>query len=178
MTYEIIASGFGGQGILFTCKMLAEIGLLDGKEVSWLPSYGPAMRGGTCSCSVRVSEKLIDSPLVTSPNLLIVMNLPSYEKFVPAVKAGGKVFADSSLINSGVKPADGVDCFMLPATKLALDNDLKSMANIIMLGKVFKETGFASMETVEKALKEITAKKPHLFDLNMKALDLGINYSA
>ncbi|MCL2637467.1 MAG: 2-oxoacid:acceptor oxidoreductase family protein [Oscillospiraceae bacterium] len=177
--YEILTAGFGGQGVLFGAKMLAEIGLLDGKEVTWFPAYGPAMRGGTCNCSVVISDTPIGSPVVASPNLLIAMNGPSYDKFIGTVASGGKAFVDSTLANSDAsasKPVDGVEVFNLPATQLALDNNLVGMANIIMLGKLIKETGFASAETVEKAMKLVTEGKEHLFDLNMKALKIGAEY--
>jgi len=176
-SYEILTAGFGGQGVLFAAKLLAEIGLLDGKEVTWFPAYGPAMRGGTCNCSVVISDTPIGSPVVSSPNLLIAMNGPSYDKFIGTVASGGKAFVDSTLTDtaaSSAKPADGVELFNVPVTKLALDNDLVGMANIIMLGKLIKETGFAPPEAVEKAMRLVTEKKEHLFDLNMKALKIGM----
>jgi len=174
---DILIAGFGGQGILFAGKLLAYFGLLSGKEVSWLPSYGPAMRGGTCNCSVCVSDAPIGSPLVLHPNLLIVMNTPSYNKFIGAVKKGGKVFVDSTLVDSDIQADEGVERFDIPATKLALENELKGMANIIMLGKLLKETKFAPDETVEQALRAVIPKsKEHLFDLNLKALRIGIDY--
>ncbi|MCL2018597.1 MAG: 2-oxoacid:acceptor oxidoreductase family protein [Oscillospiraceae bacterium] len=179
MTYEVLTAGFGGQGVLFVGKMLAEIGLLDGKEVSWFPSYGPAMRGGTCNCSVVVSDRPIGSPVVSHPNLLIAMNGPSYDKFIGTVAPDGKAFVDSTLTNpedSAAKPCDGVRIFSIPATKLAVDNDLIGMANIIILGKLIKETAFASLETVEKAMTGVTKGKERLFALNMKALKLGMEY--
>jgi 2-oxoglutarate ferredoxin oxidoreductase subunit gamma len=175
-SYEILTAGFGGQGVLFVAKVLAEIGLIDGKEVTWFPAYGPAMRGGTCNCSVVVSDKPIGSPVVSHPNLLIAMNGPSYEKFIGIVASGGKAFVDSTLTDtaaSSAKPADGVEIFNVPATKLAVENDLVGMANIIMLGKLIKETGFSGAETLEKAMKLVTEGKEHLFGLNMKALKIG-----
>jgi 2-oxoglutarate ferredoxin oxidoreductase subunit gamma len=177
--YEILTAGFGGQGVLFGAKLLAEIGLIDGKEVTWFPAYGPAMRGGTCNCSVVISDKPVGSPVVTYPNILIAMNGPSYDKFIGTVAPGGKAFIDSTLANSAAspsKPADGVTVCEIPATKLAVENDVVGMANIIMLGKLIKETGFASAETVEKAMKVVTEGKEHLFDVNMKALKIGTEY--
>ena len=143
MTYEIILAGFGGQGVLFAGKLLAYSGLMDDKEVSWLPSYGPEMRGGTANCSVCISDKPISSPLVLQPTDLIAMNTPSYDKFIGQVKAGGKAFVDSTMIDKKSDRTD-IDCFYLPATQLAADNDLKGMANIILFGKLLKETGRAS----------------------------------
>jgi 2-oxoglutarate ferredoxin oxidoreductase subunit gamma len=176
-SYEILTAGFGGQGVLFAAKLLAEIGLLDGKEVTWFPAYGPAMRGGTCNCSVVISDKPIGSPVVAHPNLLIAMNGPSYDKFIGTVTPGGKAFVDSTLADtaaSASKPAEGVEIISIPATKLAVDNDLTGMANIIILGKLIKETGFASQEVLEKALTLVTTGKERLLELNKKALKIGM----
>ena len=176
MTNEIILAGFGGQGILFAGKALAYGGLIDEKEVSWLPSYGPEMRGGTANCSVCISNAPIGSPLVLEPDLLIAMNTPSYQKFINVVKAGGKVFIDSTMIEEKSDRAD-IECFYVPATQLATDNGLNGMANIILLGKMMKETGILSMETVAKAMaKCIPPKKANLIESNMKAIEIGMNY--
>jgi 2-oxoglutarate ferredoxin oxidoreductase subunit gamma len=175
--HEILTAGFGGQGVLFAAKLLAEIGLIDGKEVTWFPAYGPAMRGGTCNCSVVISDIPIGSPVVAHPSVLIAMNGPSYDKFISTVASGGKAFIDSTLANpaaSAAKPADGVTMFEVPATKLAVENDVVGMANIIMLGKLIKEMSFASAETVEKAMKLVTEGKEHLYEVNMKALKIGM----
>ena len=175
MTNNILLAGFGGQGILFMGKLLAYFGLIDNKEVSWLPSYGPEMRGGTCNCSVVVSDDPIGSPLVDEPNILIVMNTPSYDKFIDTVVAGGIAIIDSTLIEAKCDRTD-INCFYVPATSLAVENNMKGMANIILLGKLLKESGIASMETVRKAMeKVIPPKKAHLIDVNIKAIELGMN---
>jgi 2-oxoglutarate ferredoxin oxidoreductase subunit gamma len=147
MTSNIILAGFGGQGILFAGKLLAYSGLMDGKEVSWLPSYGPEMRGGTANCSVVISDDEISSPLVLEPDELIVMNLPSFNKFINAVKPGGKAFIDSTLIDIKSDRTD-IDCFYIPATDLAAENNLKGIANIILIGKLLKETGLTTLDVV------------------------------
>ncbi|MCL2633149.1 MAG: 2-oxoacid:acceptor oxidoreductase family protein [Oscillospiraceae bacterium] len=171
---EYLIAGFGGQGILFAGKLLGNIGLIDNKEVTWFPSYGPAMRGGTCNCSVCISDSLIGSPVVDSPDVLIAMNGPSYDKFINAVKKGGKAFIDNSLVDSKYDGSD-IDCFYIPATRLAAENDLKGMANIIVLGKVIKETGLATLETVKAALEvSVPAGKANLIELNMKAIEIGM----
>lgn len=175
MTEEIILAGFGGQGILFAGKVLAYCGLIDEKEVSWLPSYGPEMRGGTANCSVCVSDSPIGSPLVLNPSLMLAMNLPSYEKFISSVKPGGKAFIDSTMIEEKSDRTD-IDCFYIPATQLATDNNLNGIANIILLGKLIKETGLFSLETVRKAMeKSIPPKKADMVELNMKAIEIGMN---
>ena len=176
MTSNIILAGFGGQGVLFAGKLLAYSGLMDGKEVSWLPSYGPEMRGGTANCSVVISDSEISCPLVLEPDNLIVMNLPSYNKFINTVKPGGKAFIDSTLIEEKCDRTD-IECFYIPATELAQQNDLKGMANIILLGKLLKETGITTIPVVEKGIEKcVPPKKAHLIDANLKAIIIGMEY--
>ena len=176
MTNEIILAGFGGQGILFAGKALAYSGLMDEKEVSWLPSYGPEMRGGTANCSVCISDEPIGSPLVLKPNVLIAMNLPSFNKFISEVKPGGKAFIDSTLIEVKSDRTD-IDCYYVPATQLAADNNMNGMANIILLGKLMKETGLITMETAKKAMEKcIPPRKAALLEVNMNALKMGYDY--
>lgn len=174
MTNEFILAGFGGQGILFAGKLIAYIGLYAGKEVSWLPSYGPEMRGGTCNCSVTVSDTPIGSPLILEPTQLLVMNTPSYDKFIGAVKPDGTAFIDSSLVE-GESDRKDIRCFYVPATKLANENGLKGMANIILTGKLLKETGFTDTAVIEKAMKKVVPpKKANLVEANLNALKLGM----
>ena len=175
MTNEFLLAGFGGQGILFAGKLLAYVGLYAGKEVSWLPSYGPEMRGGTCNCSVTVSDDPIGSPLILEPSELMVMNTPSFDKFIGTVKAGGMAFIDSTLVD-GTSDRTDIKCFYIPATQLAADNGLKGMANIILTGKMLKEIGLDDMAVIEKALqKVIPPKKANLLDANLNALKLGMH---
>ena len=178
MTSNILIAGFGGQGILFSGKFLAYEGLLEQKEVSWLPSYGPEMRGGTANCSIIISDKKVGSPIVNEPDILIAMNAPSLEKYEPATVSGGKIFVDSSLIDKKVEKED-VESYYIPATKLALDNNLKGLANMIMLGLMIKHTDVMPFENVERTLKKvIPAKKADMLELNLKAIELGYNYEA
>jgi len=175
MTHEFLLAGFGGQGILFAGKLIAYVGLYADKEVSWLPSYGPEMRGGTCNCSVTVSDDPIGSPLILEPTELLVMNTPSFDKFIGAVKPGGKAFVDSSLVE-GTSSRTDIECFYIPATKLANENNLKGMANIILAGKLLKEIGLTDEAVIEKAIKKvIPPKKANLTEANMTALRLGMN---
>lgn len=172
--YNMILAGFGGQGILFAGKVIAYGGLFDEKEISWLPSYGPEMRGGTANCSVCISDKAIGSPLVTAPDTLIAMNLPSFEKFIGTVKPGGTVVLDSFLIDKKVE-RDDLNVFYVPATKLAEENGLKGLANIILVGKMFKETGFCSEESLNKAIEKcVPARKANMVEANKKAIKLGM----
>lgn len=175
-TTKILIAGFGGQGVLFTGKAIAYTGLQVGKEVSWLPSYGPEMRGGTANCSVTISDTQIGSPIVDKPNVLIAMNLPSLEKYLNATEVGGYIVYDSSLIGKEVK-RDGVSTFGIPATKLASDNNLSGLANMIILGKVIKETAVLTLEQIKESLaKMIPAKKAELLQNNIKAIELGYNF--
>ena len=176
MTSNILFAGFGGQGILFTGKFLAYEGLLEDRQVSWLPSYGPEMRGGTASCSVILSDTPIGSPIVNTPNILVAMNLPSYDKYESAVEKGGKVFVDSSLV-ARCAERDDVDTYFIPATRLASDNGMPTLANMIILGKVIKETGVMPLENVERTLKKvISAKRADMLELNLKAIKIGYDY--
>lgn len=173
--FNMVLAGFGGQGILFAGKVIAYGGLNDGKEISWLPSYGPEMRGGTANCSVCISDKTIGSPLVVTPDVLIALNLPSFEKFIDTVKRGGTVIIDSFLINKKVDRED-VNVFYVPATKLAEENGIKGLANIILVGKLFKETGFCTEEALYKAIEKcVPARKANMLEFNKKALEIGMN---
>ena len=174
MTNDILLAGFGGQGILFIGKMLAYLGLYGNKQVSWLPSYGPEMRGGTCNCSVCVSDEPIGSLLVLEPDNLLVMNTPSYDKFIGSVKSGGSCFIDSTLVEEKCDRSD-ISCYYVPATQLASDNELRGMANVILLGKMIKEMGINDQAVIEKTVRKVVPpKKAHLIDANLKALKIGM----
>ena len=176
-TTQYLFAGFGGQGILFSGKFLAYKGLTDGANVSWLPSYGPEMRGGTASCGVIISDIPVGSPIVSKPDVLVAMNLPSLDKYEDAVVPGGMIFVDSTLIERKVKRTD-VKVFYIPATGLADKNGIPKLANIILMGKVLAETGnFDNDEAVNGALtKVISAKHADMLEVNLNALKLGKNY--
>lgn len=172
---EILLAGFGGQGVLFAGKILAYCGLLDNKELSWLPSYGPEMRGGTANCSVCISDEPIGSPLVLNPDILIAMNQPSFDKFVNDVKPGGKVFYDSTLIENECTRTD-IEIFAIPSTELADSNELKGGSNIILLGKLMKETGIFTLDTMKKCIEKVVPPtKAQLIANNFRAIELGMN---
>ncbi len=173
---NLLFSGFGGQGILFTGKFIAYKSLLEDKNVSWLPSYGPEMRGGTASCSVIVGDEPVGSPIVSKPDVLVAMNLPSLDRFENSVKSGGMIFADSSLIDRKVK-RDDVTVYYIPATGLASENDIPTLANMIIAGKMMKVFDEFDENMVETTLKKIISKrKADLFDYNLKAIKIGVNY--
>ena len=177
MTNEYLIAGFGGQGLLFAGKFLVNKGMMEGKEVSWLPSYGPEMRGGTANCSVIISDDPVGSPIVSKPNVLMVMNLPSLDKYENDVKAGGKIFVDSSLIGRKVERTD-VDTYYVPATQMASDAGLTGLANMILAGKILKELGeFEDEEAVAASLKKVVSvKHPEMYEKNLTALKMGRDY--
>ena len=172
-TRQYLFSGFGGQGILFAGKFLAYKGLTEDKEVSWLPSYGPEMRGGTASCSVIVGDEPVGSPIVSCPDVLIAMNLPSLDRYENAVAPGGMIFLDSSLITRKVN-RDDVRVFAVPATTLASENGFPTLANMILVGKLMKELGEFRKDSVDAALaKIVSARHADLLQVNYRALELG-----
>lgn len=176
MTTEILLAGFGGQGILFAGKILAYCGLMDSKELSWLPSYGPEMRGGTANCSVCISDQPIGSPLVLAPDILIAMNQPSFDKFVSSVKPGGMLLADSTLIDVSECTRDDIKIFTIPSSQLADENQLKGGSNIILLGKLLKESGIFTLDTMKKAIEKVVPPaKAQLIANNFRAIELGMN---
>ncbi len=169
----IIFAGFGGQGVLFAGKVTAYAGLIEGKELSWLPSYGPEMRGGTANCSVCISEQPIGSPLVTAPNVLVAMNQPSLQRFIDGVEPGGLVILDSSLIDLAIGRAD-VTVHRVPASALAEENGLKGLANMILVGKLFHELGFCPPKTLDQAIEKcVPARRAAMLELNRRAVALG-----
>ena len=175
-TVQILIAGFGGQGVLFAGKFIAYKALLEGKQLSWLPSYGPEMRGGTANCSVIVSDDPVGSPIVSNPDVLMVMNIPSLDKYENAAVKGAKIFVDSTLIERKVARTD-VDTFYIPATQMANEAGISTLANMIMVGKVIRETGVVSYDNIVYALKKVvSAKHANLLDVNLKALEMGYNY--
>ena len=177
MTTQVLIAGFGGQGVLFAGKCLAYEGLYENKQVSWLPSYGPEMRGGTANCSVILSDEPVGSPIVNSPDVLIVMNLPSLDKYESATVKGGKIFVDSTLIARKVERED-VSAFYIPATKSAQELGIPTLANMVIIGKMIKETGIVTFENACEAMKKVvSARHQDLLDANIKALNAGYNYA-
>ena len=175
-TTQILIAGFGGQGILFAGKFLAYKGLMEELQVSWLPSYGPEMRGGTANCNVILSDDPVGSPIITSPDVLIAMNLPSLQKYVDSVVPGGQIYVDSSLISATVERED-VEVFYIPATQMAKDNGIATLANMIIVGSLLRHNPELSFDGADEAVnKLVPPKKAALIELNKKALTLGKEY--
>ena len=173
MQNEVQFAGFGGQGIMLIGKILAHAAMKEGYEVSWVPSYGPEMRGGTAYCTVVISDRPIGSPVIKNPRHLVAMNRPSLEKFVPFVQAGGTVFINGSLISidSG---RDDVDELNLPVVEMAKELGNVKTANIIALAAFVARSGIVGIEALKASVKEEFSQKKELIPLNMKAIDAGI----
>lgn len=174
MKKEIVISGFGGQGVMSIGKNLVEAGMAEGMEVTWAPSYGPEMRGGTANCHVVLSDKPVGSPLFTHPTELIAMNAPSLEKFVPAVKKDGLVFVNSSVVSAKVERSD-LRAIYVPCAEIAYKVGNPKVGNMVMLGAYVAATGALKPDTIREMIREMfTGRKAKLQDLNFKALDEGM----
>jgi len=177
-TTQILIAGFGGQGVLFAGKFLAYKGMLENLQLSWLPSYGPEMRGGTANCSVVLSDTPVGSPIITEPDVLIAMNLPSLQKYVNTVVPGGQIYVDSALIDAKVERTD-VEVFYIPATQIAKQEGITTLANMILVGHLLENHPELSFEGANTTVQQLVpAKKAALVELNMKALQLGKDYKS
>ena len=170
---RILIAGFGGQGVLFLGKLIAHAGVLLGKHVTWLPSYGPEMRGGTANCAVILSDEPIGSPMVSEPDVLIAMNLPSLTAYQPRVRTGGEIFYDASLIHEAPERED-VRLRALPATKLASDAGLEGLANMILLGALLSDCLRLNETEILHTLEQTVPRhKAHLIEANRHAFAIG-----
>lgn len=174
MENKVICAGFGGQGVMSMGQLLAYAGMIEDKHVSWLPSYGPEMRGGTANCGVTVSDEEIGSPIITNDaDIAIVMNLPSLIKFEKDVKPGGKIFINSSLIEKKVERTD-IEVYYIDANKLAADIGNIKAANLVMLGAVLKSTPIVDIESILEAFKKVFGpSKEKFIPQNREALIKG-----
>lgn len=174
MEEKIIIAGFGGQGVLSLGQFIAYSAINNNLEVTWLPSYGPEMRGGTANCSVVVSDKPVASPIIAKPDCLIAMNRPSLDKFVNAVRPGGLIIVNSSLIDVKVERTD-VRVVYVNANDIALEVGNAKTANIVVLGAYVKLSGILPYEVVYNTIDKIFAKKPKVIPMNKLAFDKGYN---
>ncbi|MCL1828160.1 MAG: 2-oxoacid:acceptor oxidoreductase family protein [Oscillospiraceae bacterium] len=178
MLEQNLFAGFGGQGMLLIGNFLAQAGMKEGKHVSWLPSYGPEMRGGTANCSVVISDKPIASPVITKATCVIAMNRPSLEKFESAVRPGGLLIVNSSLIDIKSTRKD-IDVLYIPANETAEKTGSVKAANLVVLGACIGRTKCVSPESITEAIKEkLGEKKAKLADINKAALNAGIEMAA
>ena len=172
MQSEVMFAGFGGQGILLSAKILAHAAMEEGREVAWVPSYGPEMRGGTAYCTVVISDRLIGSPIIRNPMHLVAMNRPSLEKFAPQVKPGGVILVNSSLIDIGSGRKD-VDELRLPVNDIAVKLGSVRSANIVALAAFVARSKIVAIETLRACVEAEFSKKKKLIPLNMAALEEG-----
>lgn len=175
--FSIIIAGFGGQGILSAGKMAAEAALIEGHEVSWFPSYGPEMRGGTANCSVVISDEAIGSPVINDTDVLIALNQPSLEKFEKQVKPNGVIIIDSSLVKLAPTRTD-VRFIPIPSSDIA--NELGSMAyaTIVLLGCLSEASGCFRRESFEEALHDVLPqRRHHMIPANLAAFDKGASFA-
>ncbi|MDD5260119.1 MAG: 2-oxoacid:acceptor oxidoreductase family protein [bacterium] len=176
MREELIIAGFGGQGIMFTGTLLAQAAMIENKFVTYFPSYGAEVRGGTANCSVIIADSAIGSPVITSPDSLLILNKPSLDRFKPRLKKGGLLVLNSSLIEDEIKEHSG-QVMRLPATDIAEQIGQVKVANIVALGKYLAIRKIVSQESVLQALEALlTGKKKELLGLNRKALIAGYEY--
>ena len=169
-------AGFGGQGVLFIGKVLAQAGMIAKQQVTWIPAYGPEMRGGTANCSVIISNKKIGSPTVGKPDVAIVMNEASYLKFIDTVVPGGTLYVNSSLIPELQGRAD-IRIVPVPVNEIAHEMGDEKVANIVMLGVMQAMIPAVPDDILENVLLELAGKKPALAELNMRALKAGKEYA-
>ncbi|HZW48733.1 MAG TPA: 2-oxoacid:acceptor oxidoreductase family protein [Bacillota bacterium] len=173
MTYEIIIAGFGGQGVMLMGQLMTEAGLQENKQVTWLPSYGPEMRGGTANCSVVISDEEIGSPIVLNPSAAIVMNIQAFEKFAPLVKAGGMLFINSSLIEQ-VSPRSDITQYRIPANDLAAKIGNTRVSNMVMLGAFLGATGAVTQSSILTAMShKLPPHRQNLIPVNKQGLEAG-----
>jgi len=172
MQIEAKFAGFGGQGIMMAGKLLAEAGMEEGKQVIWIPSYGPEMRGGTAYCTVVIADHPIGSPVINNPVHLIAMNRPSLEKFAPMVQPKGMIIINSSLILITSERKD-VDEYLIPCNKIA--NDLGNIKgpNMVVLGAYVAASQSVGLDTAEHIIRQEFQNKPQFVDLNIAAMKAG-----
>ena len=173
MLEKDIFAGFGGQGILLMGELIAQAALLEGRNVAWLPAYGPEIRGGTAYCYVTITDKKVASPIIDKPTSLIVMNRPSLEKFECTLQPGGRLFINSSIVDRKSN-RDDIDAYYVPCSEIAVQLGQPKVANIAMLGAYIAVTGGVKEVSLIEALQmKLGERKAHLIDVNRQALELG-----
>jgi 2-oxoglutarate ferredoxin oxidoreductase subunit gamma len=177
MQTEIMIAGFGGQGILFAGQLLAYAAMDSGYEVTWIPSYGPEMRGGTANCTVIIADEEIGAPTVRNPKAALVFNLPSFDKYEPLVVPGGALIANASLVDRGFTRSD-LKAVLIPANEMAESLGDKRMTNMVMLGAMLGALPVLPLESIEKSLENhLPARHKRLLPLNFQALQQGAEFA-
>jgi len=178
MLEELIIAGFGGQGVMSMGQLITYAGMIENKNVAWIPSYGPEMRGGTANCAVTVSDREISSPVVTEPSTIIIMNQPSLHKFLQILKPGGLLLINSSLVTADISRND-LRVLEIPSNELANEKlDNTRVANIIILGAYIEITKVVTIDSIIESLKKVLPERRHnLIPLNRQALELGAEFA-
>ena len=171
--YEVMWAGFGGQGIMVAGQLLAYTGIKEGKNVVWIPSYGPEMRGGTAYCTVVISDKRIGSPIISNVRSACVFNRPSFDKFSPRIKPGGLLVVNSSLIDVTTDRTDITE-ILVPANQLAIDAGSVKAANIVMLGAFVGSTGLVDHKNLRAVIRDKLGQKKELLEINLSMFDKGL----
>lgn len=175
MSDKILLAGFGGQGVMFVGKIMTYAGMLDGREVCWIPSYGPEMRGGTANCTVIISEEEIYSPVVEQADAGIVLNQPSYEKFLPLIKPGGTLVLNSSIVKPE-KIREDITIIQVPAGEIANEIGNSNLANMVCLGALLPKLTTITSASITKAIDAVVGKKkPAMMELNNAAVQRGLS---
>jgi 2-oxoglutarate ferredoxin oxidoreductase subunit gamma len=178
MQTEVIVAGFGGQGVLFTGQLLSYAAMDEGKEVTWIPSYGPEMRGGTANCTIVIADEEIGSPLVRNPRAVIAMNLPSLDKYEATIQPGGLLVINGSMVNRSVTRKD-IRSVVLPANDIAEELGDRKLTNMVLLGALLGNLDVLPLDALKKALKEHLPERHHkLLPLNYQALEKGASHKA
>jgi 2-oxoglutarate ferredoxin oxidoreductase subunit gamma len=178
MQTEIIIAGFGGQGVLFAGQLLAYAGLDEGLEVTWIPSYGPEMRGGTANCTITISDEEIGSPLVRNPKAVIAMNLPSLDKYEPMLNPDGVLVVNSSIIDRPIN-RDDIRAVLIPGNEIAESLGDRRMTNMVLLGGLLANLPVLPFEALERALRgHLPARHQRLLPMNLEAIRRGAEYTA
>ncbi|MDP8220538.1 MAG: 2-oxoacid:acceptor oxidoreductase family protein [Candidatus Stygibacter frigidus] len=172
MKTEMICAGFGGQGALTIGKFLVKAGMNEGKNVSWLPSYGPEMRGGTANVSTVISDKPVGSPVVAHPDIVVALNQPSIDKFGPMITPGGLLIYNEDMCPNGIDRTD-INIVSAPMTSIAKEIGNLKVMNMVAIGVVMGKTGLVQKETMLKSIAPLKAKAPELYDMNLAAIDKG-----
>ena len=176
MMDQIILSGFGGQGVMFIGKVLAYAAMKGDLQVCWIPSYGPEMRGGTANCSVIISDEEINSPVLDQADAAIVLNQPSYDKFLPRIKSGGVLVINSSIVENN-KARDDIKIIAIPATDIANRLGKSALANMVCLGALMPALKLIDIDSLEKALDAVVGtNKPELYEANIQAIKEGMEW--
>lgn len=174
MKSEMICAGFGGQGALTIGKFMVKAGMNEGKNVSWLPSYGPEMRGGTANVTTVISDKPVGSPIISHPDIVVALNQPSIDKFGPMIKPGGLLVYNEDMCPHGIDRTD-IDKVSAPMTSIAQEIGNHKVTNMVAIGIIIGKTGLVKKETMVQAIAALKKKAPELYEMNLTAIDKGFD---